>query len=74
MNSRVCNINQLKTTYSVWQHRNTKNMLGELSVLVWVTQTTNRKSTIRKSNSKSYNERITLGSKKKDNCRKYISI
>lgn len=25
---------------SVWQHRNTKNMLGELSVLVWVTQTT----------------------------------
>lgn len=40
MNSRVCNINQQKTTYSVWQHRNTKNMLGELSVLVWVTQTT----------------------------------
>lgn len=74
MNSRVCNINQQKTTYSVWQHRNTKNMLGELSVLVWVTQTTNRKSTIRKSNSKSYNERITLGSKRKDNCRKYISI
>ena len=40
-------------------------MLGELSVLVWVTQTTNRKPTIRKSNSKSYNERITLGSKKR---------
>lgn len=40
MNSRVCNINQQKTTYSVWQHTNTKNMLDGLSVLVWVTQTT----------------------------------
>lgn len=73
MNSRVCNINQQNTTYSVWQHTDTKNMLSGLSVLVWVTQTTKTGSQqLGKVTLSLHNERITLGSKKKDNCRKYI--
>lgn len=73
MNSRVCNINQQNTTYSVWQHTDTKKHVG-WTECPCVGHTNNKTGSqqLGKVTLNLYNERITLGSKKKDNCRKYI--